>query len=77
MEWSGSRTVTQAVESVKNGDHSRRMAAIRFYLLSRRQFSAHPKSSLARIDKTTARAAGSTRYRYNQTAPLDHKMADD
>ena len=28
----------------KNGDHSRRMAAIRFYLLSRRQFSAHLKS---------------------------------
>ena len=35
------RTVTQAAESVKNGDHSRSMAAIRFYLLSRRQFSAH------------------------------------
>ena len=26
----------------KNGDHSRRPAAIRFYLLSRRQFSAPP-----------------------------------
>ena len=35
-------------------------------------FSAHPKSSLARIDKRTARAAGNTRYRYNKIGPLDH-----
>ena len=61
----------------KNGDHSRRTAAFRFYLLSRRQFSAHPKSSLARIDKRTARAARNTRYRYNLIGPLDHKMADN
>ena len=61
----------------KNGDHSRRMAAVRFYLLSRRQFSAHPKSSLARIDKRTARAARNTRYSYNKIGPLDHKMADN
>ena len=40
-------------------------------------FSAHPKSSLARIDKRTARAAGNTRYRYNKIGPLDHKMADN
>ena len=40
-------------------------------------FSAHPKSSLARIDKRTARAAGNTRYGYNQIGPLDHKMADN
>ena len=53
------------------------MAAIRFYLLSRRQFSAHPKSSRTRIDKRTARATGNTRYRYSKIAPLDHKMADD
>ena len=53
------------------------MAAIRFYLLSRRQFSAHPKSSLAHIDKRTTRATGNTRYRYSKIAPLDHKMADD
>ena len=53
------------------------MAAIRFYLFSRRQFSAHTQSSLARIDKRTARAAGNTRYRYNKIAPLDHKMADN
>ena len=39
--------------------------------------SAHPISSLARIDKRTARAAGNTRYRYNQINPLDHKMADN
>ena len=50
---------------------------LRFYLLSRRQFSAHPKSSLARLDKRTARAARNTRYRYNQNRPLDHKMADN
>ena len=61
----------------KNGDHSRRTAAIRFYLLSSRQFSAHTKSSRARIDKRTARAARNTRYRYNKIGPLDHKMADN
>ena len=53
------------------------MAAIRFYLLSRRQFSAHPKSSRARIDKRMARAARNTHYRYNRNGPLDHKMADN
>ena len=61
----------------KNGDHSRRTAAIRIYLLSSRQFSAHPKSSRARIDKRTARAARNTRYRYNKIGPLDPKMADN
>ena len=61
----------------KNGDHSRRTAAIRFYMLSSRQFSAHTKSSLARIDKRTVRAAGNTRYCYNEIGPLDHKMADN
>ncbi len=40
-------------------------------------FSAHTKSSLARIDKRTARAARNTHYRYNQIGPLDHKMADN
>ena len=40
-------------------------------------FSAPPKSSLARIDKRTAQAAGNTRYRYNKIGPLDHKMADN
>ena len=43
---------------------------------SSRQFSAHSKSSLARIDKRMARDARNTRYRYNQIGPLDHKMAD-
>ena len=51
--------------------------SIRFYCCSSRQFSAHPKSSLTRIDKRTARAARNTRYRYNQIGPLDHKMADN
>ena len=69
--------MTQTAESVKNGDHSRRMAAIRFYLLSRRQFSAHTKSSRTRIDKRMARATRNTHYRYNQNGPLDHKMADN
>ena len=41
------------------------------------QFSAHPKSSLVRIDKRTARAARNSRYRYNKIGPLDHKMADN
>ena len=75
VEWQKDRT--QAAESVKKGDHSRRTAAIRFYLLSSRQFSARPKSSLARIDKRTAQSAGNTRYRYNKIGPLDHKMADN
>ena len=46
-------------------------------LYSSRQFSAHPKSSLARIDKRTARAARKARYRYNLIGPLDHKIADN
>ena len=37
----------------------------------------HPQSSLARIDKRTARATGNTRYRYSKNGPLDHKMADN
>ena len=63
--------------SVKNGDHTRHMAAVGFYLLSRRHFSAHPKSSRARIDKRKARATANTRYCYNENGPLDHKMADN
>ena len=53
------------------------MAAIGFHLLSCRQFSAHPKSSLARIDKRTVWAARNTHYRYSKIAPPDHKMADN
>ena len=48
-----------------------------FTLQQQTTFSAHPKSSLARIDKRTARVAGNTRYRYNKIGPLDHKMADN
>ncbi len=78
MWWSGVVEGQNTGSGVsKNGDHSRRTAAIRFYLLSSRQFSAHPKSSRARIDKRTARAARNTRYRYNEIGPLDHKMADN
>ena len=61
----------------QNGDHSKRTAAIRFYLTAADNFSAHPKSSLACIDKRTAWAARNTRYRYNKIGPLDHKMADN
>ena len=68
-------------ESVTSGrgdeDHSRRTAAISFYLFSRRQFSAHTKSSRSCIDKRTVRATGNTRYRNSKIAPLDHKMADN
>ena len=46
-------------------------------LSSSRQFSAHPKSLLARIDKRMAWATRNTRYRYNQIGPLDHKVADN
>ena len=51
--------------------------ANRLLFYSSRQFLRHTKSSLARIDKRTARAAGNTRYRYNKIGPLDHKMADN
>ena len=48
-----------------------------FYSTAADNFSAHTKSSLARIDKRTARATGNTCYRYNKIGPLDHKMADN
>ena len=60
----------------KNGDHSMR-TAIRVYFTAADNFSAHPKSSRAHINKRTARAAGNTRYRYNKIGSLDHKMADN
>ena len=78
LQWSGVVEGQDTGSGVsKNGDHSRRTAAIGFYLLSSRQFSAHPKSSHARIDKRTARAARNTRCRYYKIGPLDHKMADN
>ena len=46
-------------------------------LYSSRQFSAHPKSSFACIDKTMVWAARNARYRYSQIGPLDHRMADN
>ena len=70
------RTVNQATESVKwRPQQAYGGNQVLFY--SSRQFSAHPKSSRARIDKRTARAARNTRYRYNEMGPLDHKMADN
>ena len=73
-EWSKDKT--QAAESIKWRPQQAE-AAISFYLFSRRQFSAHTKSSRSRIDKRTARATGNTRYRYSKNGPLDHKMADN
>ena len=61
----------------KNGDHSKRRQQTGFYSTAAANFSAHPKSSLARIDKRTARATRNTRYRYNKIGPLDHKIADN
>ena len=76
MEWSGRMDSDPGSGVSKNGDHSRRNGnQVLFY--SSRQFSAHPKSSLARIDKRTAQAARNTHYRYNKIGPLDHKMADN
>ena len=46
-------------------------------LYSSRQFSAHPKSSFACIDKTVVRAARNACYHYSQIGPLDHRMADN
>ena len=49
----------------------------RVLLLQQQTIFSTPKSSLARIDKRTARATTNTLYRYNQIGPLDHKMADN
>ena len=65
MVWSGRRTghrqrSQSKSETTAGGGDSQVL------LYSSRQFSALPKSSLASIDKRTARAArGNTRYRYN------------
>ena len=46
-------------------------------LYSSRQFSTHPESSLARIDKRAVWDARNTCYHSNQIGPLDHKIADN
>ena len=74
VEWSKDRT--QAAESIK-WRPQQAYGSNQFYLPSRRQFSAHPNSSRSRIDKRTARATGTTRYRYSKIAPLDHRMANN
>ena len=76
MEWSGRRTghrqrSQSKMETIAGGGSNQVL------LYSSRQFSAHPKSSLARIDKRAARASRKARYRYNKIGPLDHKMADN
>ena len=74
VEWSKDKT--RAAESIK-WRPQQAYGSNHVYLLSRRQFSAHTKSSRSRIDKRTARATGNTRYRYSKIAPLDQKMADN
>ena len=75
MEWSGRRTghrqQSQSKSEITAGGGSSQVL-----LYISRQFSAPPNSSLTRIDKRAAQAAKNTHYRYNQIAPLDHKMAD-
>ena len=75
MEWSGrtghrQRSLSKMVTTAGGGGNQ-----VLFY--SSRQFSARPKSSLARINKRAARAARNTRYRYTQIGPLDHEVADN
>ena len=71
MEWSGRRTGS----GVSQKGRPQQAYGNQDFLYSR-QFSAHTKCSLARIDNSEARAARKTRSRYNQIGPLDHKMAD-
>ena len=61
----------------KNGDHSRHTQQTGFICSAADNFPAHPKSSLARTDKRTVRAARNTRHHYNKIGPLDHNMADN
>ena len=74
VEGQGARQRSESVEMETTAGCNGKQA---FILKQQTTFSAHPKSSLARIDKRTARAAGNTRYRYNKIGPLDHKMADN
>ena len=76
MEWSGRRTGHRQ-QSQSKMETTAGGGGNRVLLYSSRHFSAHPKSSLACIDKRVARAARNTHYRYNQIGPLDHKMADN
>ena len=75
MEWSGWRTGHRQQSQKKWRPQQVYGNQVLFY--SSRQFSAHTKSSLARIDKRRARVARYTRYRYSQNGPLDHKMVDN
>ena len=74
MVWSGTeKDRTQAAESGQMETTAGVRQQSGFICSAADSFSAHTKSSLARIDKRTARAARNTRYRYNQIGPLDHK----
>ena len=70
MEWRGRRTGHRQ-RSLSKSETTAGGGGNQVLLYSSRQFSAHPKSSLARIDKRTARAARNT-HRYNEIGPLDH-----
>ena len=76
MEWSGRRTGHRQ-RSLSKMETTAGGGGRQVLLYSSRQFSARPKSSLARIDKRAARAARNTRCRYYKIGPLDHKMADN
>ena len=72
--------MTQAAESVKWRPQQAYGSNQVLFAQAQTIFSTHKihtKSSRARIDKRTARAARNTHYRYNQNRPLDHKMADN
>ena len=74
MEWSGQRTGHRQRSQSKMETTAGGRQQSGFILQQQTIFST-PKSSLACIDKRTARAARNTRYRYNEIGPLDHKMA--
>ena len=76
MEWCGRRTGHRQ-RSLSKSETTAGGGGNQVLLYSSRQFSAHPKSSLAHIDERAAQAARNTRYRYNEIGPLDHKMADN
>ena len=74
--WSVEQDRTQAAESVKMETTAGVRQQSGFICSAADNFQHTPKSSRARIDKRTARAARNTRYRYNEIGPLDHQMAD-
>ena len=77
MEWSGRKTRHRQRSQSKRETTAGVRQQSGFICSAADNFRHPPKSSLALIDKRTARAARNTRYRYNKIGPLDHKMADN